>query len=70
MRQIRPNGVMEDSPLPSPVTSPKRKAKEDVSVGGQTEHRQGVKRSLEGKGEANRLKGDGGGDKVYVSLTS
>lgn len=51
MKQVRPNGVMEDSPLPSPVTSPNRITEEmGVSVGREGEepkHRKGVKRSLE-----------------------
>ena len=51
MKQVRPNGVMEDSPLPSPVTSPNHTNEVvGVSVGGEGEepkHRKGVKRSLE-----------------------
>ena len=51
MKQVRPNGVMEDSPLPSPVTSPNHTTEVvGVSVGGEEEepkHRKGVKRSLE-----------------------
>ena len=50
MKQVRPNGVMEDSPLTSPVmTSPHRK-EVGVAVGGEKaepKHRKGVKRNLE-----------------------
>ena len=37
MKQVRPNGVMEESPSPSPVTSPNHKTKSSVSVGGEGE---------------------------------
>ena len=56
MKQVRPNGVMEDSPLPSPVTSPNRI--NEIVGGGEEEepkHRKGVKRSLEDvEGEGGR----------------
>ena len=65
MKQVRPNGVMEDSPLPSPVTSPNCITEEvGVSVGGEGEepkHRKGVKRSLEDvEGERERREGERG----------
>ena len=58
MKQVRPNGVMEDSPLPSPVTSPNHKTELGVAVDGEGEeskHRKGVKRNLEDvEGERER----------------
>ena len=53
MKQVQPNGVMEDSPSPSPVTSPNHQTESGVSferdkVEDSTNHRHGVKRSLEG----------------------
>ena len=58
MKQVRPNGVMEDSPLPSPVTSPNRTTDVGVLVDGEGEepkYRKGVKRNLEDvEGERER----------------
>lgn len=58
MKQVRPNGVMEDSPLPSPVTSPNHTTDVGVLVDGEEEepkHRKGVKRNLEDvEGERER----------------
>lgn len=56
MKQVRPNGLMEDSPLSSPVISPNHKTESGVALGGEEEEeeeersphqRHGVKRSLE-----------------------
>ena len=58
MKQIRPNGVMEDSPLSSPVTSPNHQTESGVSFERENDvesMRHGVKRSLDGvEGEGVR----------------
>lgn len=73
MKQVRPNGIMEDSPLPSPVTSPNHPIDVvGVSVGGEGEepnHRKGVKRSLEDvegkrkRGRRGRRRGEREGER-------